>query len=133
MIHEDFTEEVDDNEELTNVIPSEDPMDSELTELEHSDNEMLKNIVAAILSDEPTSTTPGSLIEAVTRGRKRCNVHSIECFLRFTRIAHQSVSRLRGGSLFNPEGRRANSIFNRQETSFSITRNKLSSHGRPST
>ena len=81
MIHEDFTEEVDDNEELTNVIPSEDPLDSELTELEHSDNEMLKNIVAAILSDEPTSTTPGSLIEAVTRGRKRCDVHSIECFL----------------------------------------------------
>ena len=71
MIHEDFTEEVEDNDELTNVIPS------ELTELEHSDNEMLKNIVAAILSDEPTSTTPGSLIEAVTRGRKRCNVHSI--------------------------------------------------------
>ena len=133
MIHEDFTEEVEDNEELTNVIPSEDPMDSELTELEHSDNEMLKNIVAAILSDEPTSTTPGSLIEAVTRGRKRCNVHSIECFLSFTRIADQSVSRLRGGSLFNPEGRRANSIFNRQETSFSITRNKLSSHHRPST
>ena len=82
MIHEDFTEEVEDNDngELTNVIPSEDPLDSELTELEHSDNEMLKNIVAAILSDEPTSTTPGSLIEAVTRGRKRCNVHSIECF-----------------------------------------------------
>ena len=81
MIHEDFTEEVEDNDELTNVIPSEDPLDSELTELEHSDNEMLKNIVAAILSDEPTSTTPGSLIEAVTRGRKRGNVHSIECFL----------------------------------------------------
>ena len=80
MIHEDFTEEVDDNEELTNVIPSEDPLDSELTELEHSDNEMLKNIVAAILSDEPTSTTPSSLAEAVTRGRKRCNVPSIECF-----------------------------------------------------
>ena len=83
MTHEDFAEEVEDNEngELTNVIPSKNPLDSELTELEHSDNEMLKNIVAAILSDEPTSTTPSSLVEAVTRGRKRCIVHLIECFL----------------------------------------------------
>ena len=51
MIHEDFTGE--DKEELTNVIPSEGPLDSGLAELEHSDNEMLKNIVAAILSEEP--------------------------------------------------------------------------------
>ena len=80
MIHEDITGEVEDREELTNVIPSEDPRDSELAELEHSDNEMLKNIVAAILSEEPSSTTPGSLIEAVTRGRKRCNVPAFDLF-----------------------------------------------------
>ena len=81
LIHEDITGEADDTEELTNVIPSEDPRDSELAELEHSDNEMLKNIVAAILSEEPSSTTPGSLIEAVTRGRKRCIVHLMRFFL----------------------------------------------------
>ena len=79
MIHEDFTGE--DKEELTNVIPSEGPLDSGLAELEHSDNEMLKNIVAAILSEEPSSTTPGSLIEAVTRGRNRCSVHLMFSFL----------------------------------------------------
>ena len=81
LIHEDITGEAEDREELTNVIPSEDPRDSELAELEHSDNEMLKNIVAAILSEEPSSTTPGSLIEAVTRGRKRCSVHLMRSFL----------------------------------------------------
>ena len=48
-------------------------------------------------------------------------------------IVHQIFSRLRGGNLFNPEGRRANSIFNRQEKNFTITCKKFASHPRRAT
>ena len=43
-------------------------------------------------------------------------------------IVYQIFYRLRGGSLFNPEGRRANSIFNRQEKDFLLSLTMNSHH-----
>lgn len=88
LTQEDIVEEAKD---AINVIPSDSPMEAALAELDHSDNEMLKTIVSAILSEESSSTTAPSSTQSLSGGRKRT----------------------RGGSLFNPEGRRANNIFNR--------------------
>merc|ERR1711962_1792275 len=88
LIKEDFLDV--DKEELTNSIPSEDPA------LVETDQEMFKHIVAAIMSEDPVSTTTQSSKPTDTQGkptRKRLKTRP---------------------SLFNPESRK--NIFNRPRT-----------------